>query len=473
MITNDVQYRTAKAQADRLAVLLQDLKRRPLDAQAGDLRRQLEFDAVEGQVDELHSQMREYDDLRQGRAPVGGLLTLDDLPRLLVRARIAAGLSQRVLAERLGLKEQQIQRYEATAYASASLSRLRQVASLLGIRGEDLPATTPTVRSLVKRLTDVGLDAAFVRRRIAPPALRDQRPGDADADAAPVIDFASRVGRVFGWGTSALLAGDQLEPDRRALAAANFKLPKGADSHRVEVYTVYAHYLALVTLHATESLPRRGIPTDARAFRAAWKAAGGLDSFDTLLRLVWDCGIPVLPLADSGAFHAAVWRAAGREVIVLKQGQRRPSRWAFDLLHEIGHLLGDLSDHEGSVIDGDDTSSDRAEEQANLFAGNVLLDSRAEELVDVCVREARGSVERLKGVVPRVAAAEKVDVGALANYMAFRLSMQDINWWGAASNLQPPGEDPWEVCRNVLVERADLESLNPLDRELLTQALVV
>jgi hypothetical protein len=38
------------------------------------------------------------------------------------------------LAERLGLKEQQIQRYEATNYASASLSRVQQVARALGLR---------------------------------------------------------------------------------------------------------------------------------------------------------------------------------------------------------------------------------------------------------------------------------------------------------------------------------------------------
>ena len=42
-----------------------------------------------------------------------------DVPRLLIRARIARGLSQKSLAGRLVLKEQQIQRYEASEYASA------------------------------------------------------------------------------------------------------------------------------------------------------------------------------------------------------------------------------------------------------------------------------------------------------------------------------------------------------------------
>jgi ribosome-binding protein aMBF1 (putative translation factor) len=104
MITNDLQYRTAKTQADRLDRLVTELSDRPIDSNNGEIRRKLEVMAVEGQLQELRGQLTEYDALREGRTPVGELSSLDDLPRLLVRARIAAGLSQRSLAERLGLK---------------------------------------------------------------------------------------------------------------------------------------------------------------------------------------------------------------------------------------------------------------------------------------------------------------------------------------------------------------------------------
>ena len=50
-----------------------------------------------------------------------------------VEARIVAGLSQNDLAERLDLQEQQIQRYEATDYCSASLTRLKEIAKALGM----------------------------------------------------------------------------------------------------------------------------------------------------------------------------------------------------------------------------------------------------------------------------------------------------------------------------------------------------
>jgi transcriptional regulator with XRE-family HTH domain len=469
MITNDVQYRTAKTQVDRLQHLLEELAERPLEPSGDELRRKLEIAAVDSQVAELRSQLDEYEALRSGRTAVGQLTTLEDLPRLLIRARIAAGMSQRAFAERLGLKEQQIQRYEATEYSSANLARLREVAEALDLRVA-LPERTATSDDLLKQLSSLGLDRPFVRRRIAPAALRERLSGESDL--APIIDLASRVGRVYGMDASAVLAGNRIEPDNRVLAAASFKIPKGSTTERVAAYTVYAHYIALLVLQGSEGLSRHELPPTWSAFRDAWHKSAPTVTFASLVRFVWNLGIPVVPLADPGTFHAAVWQAHGREVVVLKQGARQSSRWAFDLLHEIGHILVGLDGAESGVVDADEMSDDPSERAANTFAGDVLLDGRAEELVQRCVELAEGSVERLKGVVPRVASSEGVDVSALANYMAFRLSMQGINWWGAATNLQSSDGDPWTTCCDELVERCDLAALNPLDRELLNQALV-
>jgi transcriptional regulator with XRE-family HTH domain len=74
-----------------------------------------------------------YDALR-----TSGALSLDisspmDLGHALVKARIARGWTQAQLAEELGMPKQQVQRYEATAYASASLRRIGLVADALGM----------------------------------------------------------------------------------------------------------------------------------------------------------------------------------------------------------------------------------------------------------------------------------------------------------------------------------------------------
>ena len=116
------------------------------------------------------------------------------------------------------------------------------------------------------------------------------------------------------------------------------------------------------------------------------------------------------------------------------------------------------------------TSND--EIQATEFAGDILLDGRAEELAELCAYLAGGSIPRLKATVQEVAAQAGVSVGALANYLAFRLSTQGENWWGAAQNLQEKGDDPLRITRDFLLHRIKVEQLNPIDRELLSRALV-
>ena len=81
----------------------------------------------------MQAQLADYEALQAGGPLVLEVASFDDLPQALIRARIAAGLSQEALATKLGLKKQQIQHYEATRYASASLQRIRQVLAALGV----------------------------------------------------------------------------------------------------------------------------------------------------------------------------------------------------------------------------------------------------------------------------------------------------------------------------------------------------
>src|SRR5436309_257757 len=126
MIKNERQYRLTRSQLERFRGVLDELRERPV-AKAEELRHQVELAAVDAQVRELTAELEEYDSLRTGKAEIGPLDSLDDLPRLLIRARIASGLTQRDLAERLGMPEQQVQRYEANDWSTASLARLREV----------------------------------------------------------------------------------------------------------------------------------------------------------------------------------------------------------------------------------------------------------------------------------------------------------------------------------------------------------
>ena len=136
MIKNERQYRITKTQATRFAQTLESLARRA-DEDSGIHPRiaQAREDALRSQLGDLERELREYESLKAGGFELDELNVFAQLATFLIKARIARGLSQRELADRIGLKEQQIQRYEATDYASASLARIKEVASALGATG--------------------------------------------------------------------------------------------------------------------------------------------------------------------------------------------------------------------------------------------------------------------------------------------------------------------------------------------------
>ncbi|HEX4949126.1 MAG TPA: helix-turn-helix domain-containing protein [Blastocatellia bacterium] len=132
MIHNARQYRITKAQAAKFAAALKSFDANPA-AHPGVHPKLIKAqrDALASQLESLNEEIAEYERLRKTRRKQIDLEVVSDLPQALIRARIAAGISQRELATRLGLKEQQIQRYEATQYASASLSRVIEVAQAI------------------------------------------------------------------------------------------------------------------------------------------------------------------------------------------------------------------------------------------------------------------------------------------------------------------------------------------------------
>ena len=134
MIKNERQYRITRAHADRFSEALRELEGQTAeDEGVHPLLLKAKRDAVRSQLADLEGELRDYERLKSGDFEFGRLDAVAEVPRLLIRARIARGLSQKSLASRLGLKEQQIQRYEASEYASASLARIRSVAEVLGV----------------------------------------------------------------------------------------------------------------------------------------------------------------------------------------------------------------------------------------------------------------------------------------------------------------------------------------------------
>ena len=133
MIKNERQYRITKAQAGKFAKAIREMKSGP-KSMAQPVLRKAQIDAMESQLADLQHEIDEYEALSSGKRKTAILNSLDELSTTLIQARIAAGLSQEELAAKLGVKSQQIQRYEATNYQSASLERVNEIVRILGLK---------------------------------------------------------------------------------------------------------------------------------------------------------------------------------------------------------------------------------------------------------------------------------------------------------------------------------------------------
>lgn len=131
MILSDKQYAVSKSQLEKLEAALAATNNREVEQE---WVRELELDAIQSQIEDIEAELFEYDSLKSGELTFAKTYALEELPNILVQARIAAGMTQTDLAEKLGMKPQQVQRYEATDYMGASLARIIEIARELGVK---------------------------------------------------------------------------------------------------------------------------------------------------------------------------------------------------------------------------------------------------------------------------------------------------------------------------------------------------
>jgi len=332
MIKNDRQNQLAAAQIRKLTQALAEVGSRERTPSEHPLRKDLELDTIASELEGLRSDVAEYEALRRGSLAVSPIRDLVELPAALIRKRIASGMTQKDLAERLGIAEQQIQRYEANDYASANLQRLREVARAVGLQ-LDLPGAgfeLPRVGDVVQRLCEAGFERDFVLRRIASTAALAKKANDY---ARPAIDLLTRAGRMFAFSPDSLIGKGQIELPRLA-SMASFKTPQGAAGRKVRAFTAYAQFCSSLVLQTCDLRPA-ALPSKAEVMREQIAARSGVLEFASIVEYAWSHGVAVLPIVESGGFDAAVFREAdGRAVVVLKHAAVNAARWMFD-----SHLL--------------------------------------------------------------------------------------------------------------------------------------
>jgi transcriptional regulator with XRE-family HTH domain len=465
MIATDHQFAVAKDRLSKfqhnVSVLQQRAKTDPVAA--------LQLRSARASVADLEEEIEEYQTLAAGTVRDFAVETLGDLPKVLIKARIARRLSQSDLAELLRLKPQQVQRWESQGYEHASFARLAEIAQILKVRlperveliGDDSPVPLSKLKRWLQRL---GLPQEIIDARILPRGL------DGLFDVLKFDELDSRLDRLFGWRTPALAAGTAALPTSQL----KFKLPASAAQDRTRAYAAYVAGLCRIV---ADVMPKaEGFSTSWQKTREAIFGDGEI-SLRVAIEACWDRNIAVLPLRDSIAFHGAYWNADGRTVIVLKQTSDEESRWLMDLLHEIFHDTVTPSAEGLSILEFDETAVERRESveerRAHRFGAEVVTGGRYGELTQRIVDIAGGHTPSLRAATLRVAAEEDLPTGVLANLLAWRLAEGGTSWWHVAAGLQDGRLEGLSVTRRVFAERFSFGAVPRMERSLLAQALEV
>jgi HTH-type transcriptional regulator/antitoxin HigA len=358
MIYSDRQYQVSRAELSKLQAALA-----ATIADAKDDLSTIEADALRSQISDIEAEISEYELLKLGQVTFSGTCALSELPRVLVQARIARGLSQTDLAAQLDMKPQQVQRYEATNYMSASLARLIEVATVLDVKiSESFEAAGPAPLGSIFAWNDLN-DVSWSRLPFKEMAKRNWftlAPKENPVSAVRNF-FITMAGPQFATALHRKKVRSSNVPNEFALLAWQARilgLARAFTETRklgtFELNDTWIKDLVQLTKH------KRG-PAQARDMLA-----------DKGIALIIERHLPGTYLDG-----AAMLSSAGQPVIALTLRYDRLDNFWFVLFHELGHIFLHL--YNGLKLDffdeEDGAQKDPIETEADVFATETLISS--------------------------------------------------------------------------------------------------
>ena len=344
MIKNERQYRLTKAQLRTFEKSIAEVPSMATPPGVEDGLLDFAVEAFRSQHEELAAEVEEYEVLQSGEINTFVADSWAEIPRLLIKARIALGLNHRDLAARLGVKEQQVQRWEASDYESATIGTIKQVIAALGVETRDelfVPSDRVTPQVFVRNLTAAGIPRDLLFSRLFSPALSAafSKASAVSTTLREILDGAESVSRIFGTRVVDLIRGEIQPLSFAGMASTRFKLPARGRTNTLNAYTMYVHYLATIVESCSRREDFSELPTDWHVFHTELSSKDSPMTFSGTVKYLWERNVVVLPLKDEGTFHGAVWKIRGRFVIIIKQNTPLESRCLYDLLHEVGHIV--------------------------------------------------------------------------------------------------------------------------------------
>ncbi len=357
MITNDRQYKISKSQIEKFEQALEDLQfiaktSKNIHPKLFEVQKH----AIESQLNDLLKDAKEYEDLKAGKVAITDVNGLKELPLALIKARIANGLTQSELAEKIGVKMQQIQRYESEMYDTASVKTLLKIAEHLNIKltgeaqiksieaPEDLDVRNYPFKQMFQRKWFGNFSGSY---------------NDA------VIDSKNLIERFF---ESAGLNNLQYSLTKKSIRAGS----------TLNMYALNAWYAHVIMKSKSQPVGKkydkntiteswlRGLAELSMMSNSPAKAADYLRNSG--IRFI------VEPQLE-GTFldGAALLLKHNEPIIAMTLRHDRLDNFWFVLFHEIAHILLHLSDALTVIFDDLDVKIDGIEKEADAFALNALI----------------------------------------------------------------------------------------------------
>ncbi|MGA1824152.1 MAG: helix-turn-helix domain-containing protein [bacterium] len=364
MITNERQYKITKQQLLKLNRALKDFNSEKVEERVSSkILADAEQNALKSEIEILTDQLREYELLRSGKIARLEATNLGDLPRILIRARIAQGFTQRELAKRVGLKEQQIQRYESEEYAKANLQRLQVIAEALNLSIAEIAEFNTTLS--IKESSDAG-ELDWSKFPIKEMYLRQWFKGFSGSLAAAMNDAENLVSSFVKSAIS------------RPAVALHRKQIRSDSS--IDEYALLAWECRILTLASETHLGssyQEGVIDDSWVAELAKESAKKDGPLRAREKLAQEAGIALIiepHLTHTHLDGAALLSKRGPIIGMTLRYDRIDHFW-FVLFHELIHVLKHLRKGKIESIFDDLEASDtkKVEHEADSLAAEVLL----------------------------------------------------------------------------------------------------